>query len=199
MWEERKMQRRFGFTALAILASALFILSTASQGHAQNLQRFAAEFLKFDGGELHAGPSDTPAIDHGVSIWTDHVKVPGNVNVLYVTLSATGDTSNTITEAQFTCLVDGNFCNPGSTFDATAPGWIVLEEGSAVNDDNSINYTWCTPIEPLHIPGSAKLVHDVQLKLATNGNGTAFIEGIHVFVDGNKVKDPTQACVQGHN
>ncbi len=136
------MRRNLGFASLAAIAFAsFFILSTASLGHAQNLQRFASEFLNFDGTELHAGPGDTPATDNGVSIFEDHVTVPANVNVLYVTLSATGDVSTTLTESQFTCLVDANPCNAGSTFDATAPWWIVLEEGTSSRDVNAITYT----------------------------------------------------------
>ncbi|HVA77076.1 MAG TPA: hypothetical protein VNF27_04230 [Candidatus Binataceae bacterium] len=194
------MGRRFLTSSLALLACAVFIAATAAQSHAQNLARYASEFLLFDGTELHAGPGDTPAIDNGVPIFSDHVQVPASANVLYVTLSATGDTSNTSTESQFTCIVDGTPCNAGATFDATAAGWIVLEEGTGDQDDNSINYTWCTRISPLSsAKGKDKLLHDVQLRIASNGAGTASIEAIHVFVDGNKVKNAAQACAEGHS
>lgn len=98
------MKKYISPTTLALLAGALFIFTTASLGRAQNLQRFASEFLNFDGTEQHAGPGDTPALDNGVQIWDDHVTVPASVNVLYVTLSATGDTSIPAVESQFSCL-----------------------------------------------------------------------------------------------
>ena len=186
------MKKYISPTTLALLAGALFIFTTASLGRAQNLQRFASEFLNFDGTEQHGGPGDTPALDNGVQIWDDHVTVPASVNVLYVTLSATGDTSIPAVESQFSCLLDGVPCNAGTTFDATAAGWIVLEEGLSAADDNAITYTWCTPIKPLK-QQTQKLLHDVSLRMATNGAGTAFIEGIHVFVDGNHIKNPSQA------
>ena len=193
------MKKHLVLAPIAMIAAALCILSTATAGHAQNLSRFASEFLNFDGSEQHAGPGDTPVADNGVSIFEDHVTVPANVNVLYVTIAATGDTSNSGVESQFTCVLDGVACNAGATHDATAAGWIVLEEGLGSQDDNAITYTWCTPVKPLSKTGGKPLVHDVQLRMASNGAGTAFIEGVHVFVDGNRVKNASQACAEGHN
>ncbi len=179
----------------AALASVIFTLATASSGLAQNLARYASEFKNFDGTQQHAGPGDVALANGlgGVQIWDDHVTIPASVNVAYVTISATGDTSGTTVESQFSCLVDNAPCNGGTTFDATASGWIVLEEGLTSQDDNAITYTWCTPIKPL-TSGKQKTLHDFSIRLATNGAGTANIEGLHVFVDGNHVKNATQAC-----
>lgn len=196
------MRRDIPKSLLTAFTCALFIFASASLSHAQNLQRLSAQFLKFDDGELHAGPGDTVAIDNGVSIFEDHVKVPANVNVLYVTLSATGDVNASSSSASqsswFTCMVDGAFCNGGSTFATGTAGWIALQGG--VGDtvhDSAINYTWCTPIAKGK--GKGGQVHDVQLRMASDGGGTSFIEGMHVFIDANKAKDSSQACVQGSN
>lgn len=194
------MLRRIKIVAALFLVSAFFICATASLGRAQAfLQRLSAQFLKFDDGELHAGPADTVGADNGVSIYTEHVSAGASVNVLYVTLSATGDVNGTDVAGYFTCLVDSGFCNGGETAATGVPGWISLQAGTNTEHDNAINYTWCTPVAPKkHVKGKARFDHTVELRMASNGNGTSFIEGMHVFIDANQVKDPSKACAQAH-
>jgi hypothetical protein len=189
------MKPRISLVAFAISVCGLYVLSTASPVRAQAfLQRLDAQYSKFDGTEFYASSSDTISADNGISIFTDDVKVPGSVNVLYITLSGTGDLNGTGVKGFFTCLVDGEFCNGGQTF-AAGTGWISLQGGSDTTHDNAVNYTWCTPIAKNQgAKGKERLMHTIELRMATNGAGSSFIEGMHVFIDANKIQDPAKAC-----
>jgi len=165
-------------------------LWTPSDSKAQTaLRRLAAEFRNFDGTE-----SVTGAGVPGALIWTKTIFVPSSDNVLYVTLSTTGDTHDGAA-SWFTCMVDGAFCNPGSGGAAGAPpGWIALlkEPAGGANancnnggggpgdcHDNGIYYTWCTKIDP----GT----HTVELRMASGAPpALVFIEAAHFYIDSNQ-------------
>ena len=158
-----------------------------------SIRRLSAQFLKFNGTEIVAQSTDTVQNDNGVEVYEEEVKVPADVNVLYVTFAGTGDVNGTGVSAWFTCLVDGAFCNRGPTFATGTPGWIALLAGEDIEHDNAVNYTWCTPIKRA-APGAKGLLHEIAIRMASNGGGSAFLEGIHVFVNGSTIPDSTVAC-----
>ena len=179
---------------LALIGFSILMLGNASMSDAQTpIKRLSAQFKKFDGTEIVAQSTDTVDGDNGVPVYEEELKVPPDANVLYVTFGATGDVNGSGVSAWFTCLVDDAFCNRGPTFATKTPGWIALLAGEDVEHDDAVNYTWCTPIARTG-PGASGLLHDLEIRMASNGAGSAFIEGIHVFVDASAIKDPTLAC-----
>jgi len=170
----------------AVMGAVALTLTLPTVARAQNVRRLSAQFFQFSGNETQASSSDTVSADNGVKIYDHTVKVPAGNNVLYVTLSGTGDVNGANVASWFTCLVDGNFCNSGVTFATSTAGWIALQGGSNTQHDNNINYTWCTPI--------TKGNHEITLRMASNGGGTVFIEAAHFFIDVSKVADKNAAC-----
>ncbi len=86
---------------------------------------------------------------------------------------------------------DGTGDTAGGTFRGDGSG------GAGDLHDNSINYTWCTPIKR-----SGK--HHVQIRLAAQNvdNGArprAFIEAGHFYVDGSRIADKSKACTFAPN
>jgi hypothetical protein len=103
---------------------------------------------------------------------------------MYVTLSAVGDThGNNAAQAQ--CEVDGVPCATGNigSDEASGAGWVVLERNERDEHDNTVNYTWCVPVDK-----TKKNKHVVVLNLQDLCNGSSvndvFIEQVNVFVDG---------------
>jgi len=135
------------------------------------LLRLVAEFNYYDGEEAvtDIGPP-------GVPVYQKMVEVPDGCDTLYVTISATGDED---IGTWFTCKVDFAFCNPGFGFATQTPGWISLQHNPVpfvFQEDNNINYTWCTQITP----GT----HAVEIRMASEQAGTgSFLETAHFYID----------------
>jgi hypothetical protein len=155
----------------------------------------------------------------GTAVYTKTVFVPSGNNTLYVTLSATGDEHlnddyldpefGKGAAAEYTCLVDGAFCNPGTGGAAGSPaGWLALSKlpdggdylvsnncndgggGTADCHDNGVYYTWCTSIEP----GT----HTVQIRLGSSNGGTVFLEKAHYYIDTSCIRGANR-CTQAPN
>jgi hypothetical protein len=118
----------------------------------------------------------------GIVIYDKTVSVPDDVNVLFVTISSTGDVHGNA-RADFACLVDGVPCNAGGS----PSGWITLQRNEADEHDNSIYYTWG---KKLAEDGG---VHHIQLKLAKDGGTHVYIEKSHYYVDGAEMNG-ADAC-----
>ncbi len=187
---------------------------TAGAARAQSpLKRFAAEFRNFDATE-----SVTDLGVPGISVYSKTLVTGSDVNTLYITISATADTHRG-NAAWFNCNVDNVDCNSGFGGAGGAPaGWIALSKhfnydspvtyngGSTGGDggggtgdmhDNSIYYTWCTPV--------SAGTHTIQIRLASSltGGGTTptgadhvFFEAAHFYIDGSKPVAGS-ACVAG--
>lgn len=136
-----------------------------------------------------------------------------DVNVIYVTISATGDTHSGA-RSQFTALLNDSACNPGpNPVGGALPGWVTLQRhknynlnyvitalfagdgGGGAGDlhDNSITYTWCCRKAP------SEGLQNVKVKMASgNVDGAAdprvFVEGVHFYIDGSQVRG-ADACV----
>lgn len=167
---------------------------------AQSLLRLSAEFDYF-GSEaftsFDANDNGGP-LNGGIAIYRKNVFVPVNSNVLYVTLSTTGDAHGGAALC-FTVKVDGQFINPGGQGAARCAdgestpvsGWynllkVPVANGGASNcddggggagdcHDNNIHYTWCRPIAPGN--------HVVEIRMASSNGGTVFIEQAHFYID----------------
>jgi hypothetical protein len=87
---------------------------------------------------------------------------------------------------------DGTGDTPGGTFRGDRGG------GAGDLHDNSINYTWCTPIKDSG-------PHHVQIRLAAQNVDRAaspplvFIEAAHFYVDGSRIADKSKACTQAED
>lgn len=188
----------------AITSAVVFLTGTALpvlvEGGA--LHRLAANFDFFGPGEeaFTAVDADNPdPLNGGRAIYNQKVNVPHEHNVLFISLSTTGDTHEGAASC-FTAKVDGNFANPGGQGAARCadegatpvPGWVTLQKmpdaferanncddgggGAADCHDNNINYVWCARTKKGH--------HDVEIRMATDTEGeTVFIEQAHFNVD----------------
>jgi hypothetical protein len=197
------------------LIISLFVLGFVVSAQAQNLIRKSAEFRNFGG---FADESFTDAGVPGISIYTKAVATGIGENILYVTISATGDTHGGAA-SWFSCSVDTGsgpvFCNPGSGGAAGAPGgWIALNKlpaattatncddgsgGTGDCHDNSITYQWCTVLPAAFVATGGAAT--VNLRMASSnpsavaGADTVFIEAAHFYIDATKGGTPT--CVGG--
>jgi len=134
-----------------------------------NLQRLVAEWREFDGNEVF-----TDQAVPGISLYSKTVTVPDGCDTLYVTFGATADED---LGTWFSCKVDGSFCNGGPTFATNTPGWISLQHLPVIMEDNSIYYTWCTPI-------TGGQDHFIEIRMASEEQGFfSYIEGEHFFID----------------
>ncbi len=140
----------------------------------------------------------------GVSCFGTTQFVPSSANVLRVTMSSAGDTHNGA-RLRVGCLIRPastgvwSFCNAFGT--GAAPGFYITKNklpqptantncndgggGSADCHDNSIEQTWCIPVDT---PDTFDI--DIRIgpgpELAGGGN-FAFIEASTFFVDSTKV------------
>lgn len=203
-----------------ITSAVVFLTGTALpvMVEAGPLHRLAANFDFFGPGEeaFTSIDADNPdPLNGGLAIYNQSVSVPLGHNVLFISLSTTGDTHEGAASC-FTAKVDGAFANPGGQgaarcADAGAtpvPGWVTLQKmtvptrgsdncddgvgGAGDCHDNNINYTWCAPTK--------RGKHDVEIRMATDIQGeNVFIEQAHFNVDsatlpkGKACEDPTVA------
>jgi len=183
---------------IAISAAALCVAAYAGE-----VREFASQFV--DGQQLTA----VDPANAGQPIYQGTVVVPADVDILEVTISATGDLLNGGTPVRnslwLSCQVDGANCNTGANSAINSiPGWVpVLSLDSsaqipettanpAVGTDNNIHYSWCVPIKKNK--GPKGLSHSVQLSMASgNGNDTVHIEQVQVRVGGAKFGGPNSA------
>ena len=158
-------------------------------------------------GECATGAPGGPpaAAPGGLSCFGTTQFVPGSANVLRITWSTAGDTHNGAA-VRLACRIRPastgawSFCNP--TGFGAAPGDYITKNklpaghgGTNCNDggggdadchDNSIEMTWCVPI-------NGDDVFDIDLRIASSdpsgtGFDTAFVEASYFFIDSSKVK-----------
>src|SRR5713226_7170885 len=175
----RKIRTGLGTVVIMGALALAFCVAAPRAAHAQNLQRFAANHLDFgDSNEVEATPTNITT--DPVKFYDNTVQTTAATDIMYVTLTATGDTHSN-NKSLFKCTVDGTTCKTGNIGSDGAPdGWIVLMRNEADEHDNSIAYTWCVPVER-----TKKNKHEVKLFLATTASGSdVFIEQVNVFVDG---------------
>ncbi len=146
--------------------------------HAQDINRLASQFTRFDGTEVSTNVAPSAGGSGGITIFSKTVFVSAFISqtpVVFVTMSATGDGHGGAAH-NFSCFV-GTLCNSGFG-NGTPSGWIQLQKHNATDDlhDNNINYTWCK----VTTPGA----HTVSIKMASSISGSfVFLETAHFFVD----------------
>ncbi len=179
------MVKRIWQFAMGVMGLLLLV----SPARAQDLKRFAANFLMFDGGEVDATAANTTS--NPILFYDKTIKVPASVNVLYVTIFGTTDTHSGAKEL-INCQVDGVDCNNTgiNSSNGSPAGWVTIAHAAADLHDVAASYGWCTPI-------SKSKSHEITLRLASSGADEVFMEQIHVFVDGSKVKNSSLACQDG--
>jgi len=173
-----------------------------SVGNAQAINRLAAESNYF-GFEASTTTTAASGLSGGVPVYRRSVSVPAGQNVIFATISTTGDVHDGAASC-FTALLDGKFFNGGAQGSADCadgtgvPGWTTLlkvpNTGTDTNcfgtgdcHDNGIYYQWCKKVKPG--------IHEVQIRMASNKSGSSvFIEQAHFYVDSAKM--PANACVK---
>lgn len=219
------MKRNFSIpTVIALLLvggllGANLVTPAVGQAPGSFLRRFAANFTTFGNPpELVTTEQPAPNGGGGEVIYDKDVTVPGDVNVMYVTVSAVGDT-HFGARLQLACLIDDVPCNPGANpIGGAMSGWVTVQRhkdynlnyapggepfvgdgGGGAGDlhDNTVYYTWCAPLE-----GQGAGTRNVKVKFASGAvpgepaseGAEVFLEGVHFFVDGNRIADETAAC-----
>jgi hypothetical protein len=183
MLEKSRGIKRGLETVLITCALAMaFCLAAPRAARAQtaNLQMLAVNHLDFgEGNEVTATTTNT--IEDPVNFYSNTVTGTSALDVMLVTLAATGDT-HCNNRSLFKCTVDGTTCLTGNVGSDSAPaGWITLMRNEADEHDNSISYTWCVPIKK-----TKKNEHAVKLFLANSADHLAcdvFIEQVNVVVE----------------
>ena len=183
---------------MVVSAAALCIAAYAGE-----VREFAAQFV--DGQQA----TTVEPANGGQPIYQGTVFVPADVNILEVTISATGDLLNGGTPVPnslwLNCQVDGTNCNTGrNSADNSVSGWVPVLSLSAaaqipetsatpaVATDNNIHYSWCVPIKKNSGPNG--LSHSVQLSMASgDGTDTVHIEQVQVRVGGVNMRGPNSA------
>jgi hypothetical protein len=194
------------------IAAGLVIAAAVPTKAAPELRRLAAQFDYF-GAEAVTSLGVDPAAPEagGSAVYRVTVTVPAGENVVYLTMSTTGDTHNGIASC-FSALIDGRFFNPGTQGSAECgqagekvPGWVNLIKlplddnaadncndgggGSADCHDNNIHYEWCTRVAPG--------VHTLQIRMAATPAGSdVFIEEAHFYVDTNSIGVAAKRCAK---
>jgi hypothetical protein len=210
---------------LVLVLSTLFVLAPASQvAQADEVKgggyrRLAANTTGFVPGTeiVVLDPATGPPANSGTLIYSKTVLVPDDINVLFITISATGDVGGGA-QMLLACLVDKISCVqtknpvPGVAF----AGWVIVQRfkdynlnyqqsGVPFNGDcsiglcgagnlheNSVNYTWCVKIKKQEDHGD---IHNVMIKMASqpvpgeavNGVQFASIVAVHFYIDGAKL------------
>src|SRR5579864_1154165 len=117
-------------TMFGLIAVAFLLLSLVQAGV---VERKAAEFRNFDFTETSTTAAATGATvatagGGGTPIWTKTIPITPGEKVLYITISAIGDT-HFGAASWFACSVDGVPCNSGKGGADAAPfGWISLNK-----------------------------------------------------------------------
>ena len=205
-------------SALALAAAGLCVAGPVS---ASNLQRLSAEFQNDasvgGSGEIATNGAAGPGGTGGVVVYDKTIKIPSDVDVLYVTFSAQGDTHNG-SALLMTATVNGGLIEPLAGQTAGGGGGIHLQTGwytllilpqpvaitncsdggggSADCHDNTIYFSGCTRILTEEHKGPETA--DVVIKLADlpGGDGNvAFYERSTIYIDGQH--DPRGELCKG--
>ncbi len=198
------MRKRF--LGLAVLAGALFVL-TPALSHAGTLNMLSSQ-LKFwsadpavpTGGECELEepfaispicPGGGFPFDNatgGCTCYTKSVVVPAQNNVVYVMVSATGDSDGADNSIEEAVTLNGFPCQDGgNTFGFGFPtGWVPLSTLSALAQptffsDNNLTYQWCCALPGLVGSGyTFPTINTVAVKFA---NPDLLDEGFDEFVE----------------
>jgi hypothetical protein len=154
----------------------------------------------------------TPFANGGVVIYDKTVLVPEDINVLFISISATGDVHGGA-RMLLACLVDDTSCVQSQIPHGAPAGWVDLQRHKDYNlnyvssgapfigdgfggggdlQDNSVHYTWCRKIKNA---GDHGAIHNVKIKMASlhveplmsDLEGLVAIQAVHFYIDGARL------------
>jgi hypothetical protein len=167
---------RFAGTAVAL---AFVFVTLSTDVSAQPMRRLSSEYNYFESGEAATDKAPNPKGQGGDLIYKRNVFVP--FKTVFFTITMTGDGHRGQAHL-FSCLVDGEPCNPASHPTGVQSGWVNLQRHGVDDDfhDNSISYSWCAPVKK-------QKNHTIELRLASSeGQGTVFVEEAYFFIDSSE-------------
>ena len=219
-------KRTTPFYVLPMFAVVAVAFLALTQTQAGVVERRSAQYLYFGTTAPPAEAFTTAAAlaggAGGLTIYTKTVAIKPGEKVMYVTVSAAGDTHGGA-GLLISCLVDGVVCNAGDGGGSATPsGWIRINKmpkpssggcnaglgdgsgGAGDCHDNAVPYTWCKAIEPPN--GSVNhpkgpTTRTVKIKIASSdGTNLVFIEDAHFYIDlqqGSASGTDTPTCIAG--
>jgi hypothetical protein len=212
----RRSMFALGLVGIAVVLAAVAAIAIGQADPAARpspLNRYAANFTAF-GFELATEAAPAPNGQGGLVIYDQDVVVTTD-NVLFVTISATGDTHDGA-RLQLACNVDDQPCQPGAGDPAGgAPtGWFTASRHENYNDDyvgegyagdggggagdlhdNAIYYTWCARVSH----GTRNVKIQMASSPAPGAEDTAvpntvFLEAVHFYIDGARIRHLADRC-----
>jgi hypothetical protein len=218
IWEEtRDEDKALIFRRFNRRNRSAFARGNARADDQGNLRRLSAEFQNSTSaggsGEIFTSEAAGPNGTGGTPVYQKNLRVPDDVDVLYVTFSAQADVHNG-SALLMNATVDEALCEPlagqtqtGGGGPHVQTGWYTLlilpepgmnrncndgEGGPADCHDNAINFSCCARLSKGH-----RKILPVDIKLANlpGGEGNiSFYERSTIYIDGQK-DEKRQFCV----
>jgi len=201
-------------STLFLVAGLLVAFSVNAQDNATNLRRIVSEFQNNQTvggvGEIATTAAATAGGTGGTPVYTKTFTIPNDVDVLYVTFSAQGDTHNG-SALLMNATVNGKLIEPlagqtgtGGGGPHVQTGWYTLlilpttstlpltanncndgGGGTADCHDNAIYFSGCINIGH-HNPADPFTVVIKLANLPGGDNNTSFYERSTIYIDGQK-------------
>ena len=161
----------------------------------RELGRLSAQNTAIDGNAILLPSGVAPGDAGQITIYSNTLKVPKRDNTLYVTVS--GEGLGSCDGIALNCQVDGVNClqgtgTPGTGSVAAIPsGWVIPLgnefAGGGFFGLTGLDFQFCAPV--------TKGSHTITLNAASSfGNCDTFIEGLHVYVDSNRINNAADRC-----
>jgi|SRR6516165_1027435 hypothetical protein len=194
--------------AVSVMAAGLLLAGTVRADDSGNLRRLSAEFQNMTSlgtdRDISSSEAAEPNGSGGTPVYQKNLRVPDDVDVLYVTFSAQADVHNG-GALLMNATIDGTLCQPlvGETQPPVGggphlqTGWYTLlippeppqvtncndgGGGSADCHDNTIYFSCCARLSK----GQGKTVPvDIHLATLPPGSGS-FYERSTIYIDGQK-------------
>jgi hypothetical protein len=201
---------------LTAMAAGLLLAGTARADDSSNLRRLSAEFQSMTSlgsdRDISSAEAAGPNGSGGMPVYQKNLRIPDDVDVLYVTFSAQADVHNG-GALLMNATIDGTLCQPllGETQPPVGggphlqTGWytlLILPEpgmnrncndgggGPADCHDNTIHFSCCARLSK----GHRKTVPvDIHLATLPSGSGS-FYERSTIYIDGQK-DEKSNMCV----
>jgi hypothetical protein len=161
----------------------------------REMSRLSAQNTAIDGKAILLPSGVAPGDVGQITIYSNTLKLPKRDNTLYVTVS--GEGLGSCDGIALNCQVDGVNClqgtgTPGTGSVVAIPsGWVIPLgnefDGAGSFGLTGLNFQFCAPV--------TKGSHTITLNAASSfGNCDTFIEGLHVYVDSNRINNAADRC-----
>jgi hypothetical protein len=192
-------RRAWGVSVLVLAGLCGGLIVAPIGAHAfKQLTRVSARNTAIDGKAILLPSGVDPGDAGQIQIYSNSGATPAGDNVLYVTIS--GEGLGTCNGIALLCQVDGVNCltgtgtpGPGSV-SAIPSGWVIPLgdefDGNASFGLTGVNFQWCAKLAK-----KPQNIHSIKIFGATAFGGCdTFLEGVHVYVDTNKIPSASNAC-----